>query len=190
MPNNNQSPERLAQMRVLAAVVQKEKHRKTKYTYAKVKREIKRRLERIALGLPVKDSYSDTHLVPVEPNWKKVVRTNGKRLFIIPCKRARGKQHVIELLLSSRKIWWKIVNPQKGKLAPKVVQHREVVKRGRKKKEGIIERNLQKGDMTISKFVELLQEHEYEPPNMDSRANNGRVRTPKPQIGANNVSHA
>lgn len=122
-----------------------------KSTLSKVKRELKRRLERVAQGLPVTNTYSDK--LPPTTRWTQCTwDRGGRRIFIGHCK--CGRLVRIQVLYSSRKIYCRVVQPR----------------RGRTKKKGLLERNLQKGDVTKQTLQEFLLAFEYMPEEEDKHS--------------------
>lgn len=114
-----------------------------KSTLKKVERELERRLQRLAQGLPVSGTYSDNQ-VPTR-TWNPSKWIKGHRIFTFECE--CSKQHTVELILHARKIFWRLMQPKKG----------------RKKHSGVIEKNLHKGDLTKEKFTEMINGYLHEP---------------------------
>lgn len=115
-----------------------------KSTLRKVEKELERRLQRLAQGLPVTNTWSDKK-VPTS-SWIKVPWSrSGKRIVQIQCD--CGQSYRIELLQHARKIFYRLMDQLKG----------------RAKHKGIIERNLQKGDLTKAKFDEMIEGYFHEP---------------------------
>lgn len=121
-----------------------------KSTLNKVKRELERRLQRLAQGLPVSDTYSDKK-VPTR-FWTQTKWGEGKRLLTFKCE--CGKEHRIELRLHARKVFYRLVDRIPGRARHK----------------GVIEKNLQKGDLTKAKLEGMIEGHFYEPTHISQAA--------------------